>query len=183
MVKLQKKYNHEDNLAIEKAVVFLVTQFQQSGNNPKPVILHSMKVAFLLYSFNYTTMTIIAAILHDLIEDTKTTQQEISARFGQEVGRLVASLTFDRKISDRKTRYINEIDKAINFGKAASLIKAADLFDNSQFYHLADKKIQPLLLEKLQYFLDKSEPLVGKEPIWKQLLQQFQNVKTDLDLV
>ena len=55
---------------LEQAIIFLVTTFQQSGNNPKPVILHSIRVALFLYEYHYPEEVIIAGALHDLVEDT-----------------------------------------------------------------------------------------------------------------
>ena len=86
---------------LEQAITFLVTTFQQSGNNPKPVILHSIRVALYLYDYDYPDETVIAAVLHDLIEDTDCTIPEIEQNFGREVAQLVAANTFDTTIVDK----------------------------------------------------------------------------------
>ena len=80
---------------LEQAITFLVTNFQHSGNNPKPVILHSIRVAHFLYEYDYPEETIIAATLHDLVEDTDCTIIQIEEHFGREVARLVAANTFN----------------------------------------------------------------------------------------
>ena len=56
--------NRDLDHKLERAITFLVTTFQQSGNNPKPVILHSIRVALFLYEYQYPEETIIAGVLH-----------------------------------------------------------------------------------------------------------------------
>lgn len=67
--------------AIERAMEFLVHSFESSGDNPKPVILHSTRVGMDLYDRGYEQHVVIAGFLHDLLEDTDATAEEIrSAR-------------------------------------------------------------------------------------------------------
>ena len=58
---------------VEKAIKYLVDAIKQSGHNPKPVILHSIRVGLFLFNQNYNQDIVIAAILHDILEDTDTT--------------------------------------------------------------------------------------------------------------
>jgi len=61
-------------------------QFRQSG---EPYICHPLAVARILAGMRMNTESIVAAILHDVIEDTAITKEDIAARFGDEVAALI----------------------------------------------------------------------------------------------
>ncbi|OYV28250.1 MAG: bifunctional GTP diphosphokinase/guanosine-3',5'-bis(diphosphate) 3'-diphosphatase, partial [Halothiobacillus sp. 20-54-6] len=63
-----------------------VGQSRQSG---EPYISHPVAVAEILAGLHMDEATLVAAILHDVIEDTAVVREEIVARFGEEVARLV----------------------------------------------------------------------------------------------
>jgi len=162
---------------LEQAITFLVEMFQQSGNNPKPVILHSIRVALHLYDQDYPDEIVIAAVLHDLVEDSDCTIAAIEQNFGQEVAELVAANTFDATMAD-KTEYNREmLARCKAYGKMALLIKAADILDNSRYWHLlTDKELSRWLLWKIRYFLERSAPELEEEPVWKNLSQRYQEL-------
>lgn len=173
-------YTNSQNHLFEKAVGFLVKKITDSGNNPKPVILHSIRVTMILYNFNYEQDIIVAALLHDLLEDSSCVPDEIAETFGSQVAKLVSALTFDKTIVNRKTRFKDEIDKAIAGGRNSALIKAADLIDNSRYYHLAAEDIIPLLKYKFDYFTKTSKRLLKNEPILEVLNQRLEIIKKTL---
>ena len=74
---------------IEEAIKFLVFAIHETGHNPKPVILHSIRVGLHLYKLNYDKDIVTAAILHDVIEDTDTKIEEVKSKFGDKVAKLV----------------------------------------------------------------------------------------------
>ncbi|MDP9381795.1 MAG: HD domain-containing protein [Chloroflexota bacterium] len=78
---------------IESAIVFLVFQMQRTGRNSKPVVLHSIRVALYLHDRGYGGDVVVAAALHDLLEDSDTTLAQIEREFGAEVARLVEANT------------------------------------------------------------------------------------------
>src|SRR5207342_2417991 len=61
-------------------------QFRASG---EPYITHPLAVAKLLAEWHLDAQALMAALLHDVVEDTPTTKSEISKRFGRPVGDLV----------------------------------------------------------------------------------------------
>jgi guanosine-3',5'-bis(diphosphate) 3'-pyrophosphohydrolase len=61
----------------------------QRRRSGEPYITHPVAVADLLADLRLDAQTLIAAILHDVMEDTPNTKEEITARFGQEVAELV----------------------------------------------------------------------------------------------
>ena len=65
-------------------------QFRASGD---PFIIHPLEVAATLVETRLDTATVVAALLHDVVEDTDSTLDEITATFGKEVASLVQGVT------------------------------------------------------------------------------------------
>lgn len=165
--------NSNQDQQIENAIKFLVQKIDASGHNPKPVILHSIRVGLGLYNAGCAIDTVIATILHDLLEDTDTKLNEIETKFGSNVALLVEATTLDQTITDKTARYKENFDRAYKIGKEALIIRAADLLDNSNYYYLTNKDMQIWLCEKLKYFLEISKDLIGNEVIYKELIVRY----------
>jgi len=163
---------------MKKAKNFLILAIEKSGHNPKPVIKHSLRVANILEKFGYSEEVVIAATLHDLLEDSDTKVEEIEEKFGGEIADLVLANSFDENITDKVERYKENFDRLVKAGRKALVIKAADILDNSNYYHLADKKTFKYLLEKMDYFIKISKPALGKEPLYKNLLKELKRLRT-----
>lgn len=166
-----KQKNPADNIEIEEAIKFLVFSVEKSGNNPKPVITHSLRMAFYLDRLCFPKNLVIAAILHDLLEDTEIKIAEIESKFGKETGKLVTTCTFDKSIEDRTLRYQTNYGLALKSGKDALFLRAADLLDNSNYYHMVnDKTVYEGLLKKFDHFLKVSKKIIGKNKVYKDLI-------------
>lgn len=122
----------------QDATAFLVHHFTTSGHNSKPVIWHSLRVAMRLYDEGFDRNTVLAALLHDLVEDTDVDIGAIRDEFGGEVARLVSALTFDATITDRAGRFQEHFERCKAAGPDAIAIMAADFLDNSFFYAPGD---------------------------------------------
>ncbi|HEY32230.1 MAG TPA: HD domain-containing protein [Dehalococcoidia bacterium] len=125
--------NPEDAQEIEEAVIFFVTRMLESGHNPKPVVLHSIRMGMYLYSYSYEPDIVKAAILHDIIEDSDTSIDEIKERFGEKVAQLVQANTFDYTVGDRAAQGEECLQRCLRYGRDALIVKAADKLENS-FY-------------------------------------------------
>jgi GTP diphosphokinase / guanosine-3',5'-bis(diphosphate) 3'-diphosphatase len=106
LINQLKTYVPEPNIElISKAYCFAAKhhsdQFRRSG---EPYITHPLEVAVILTSMNMDTASIIAAILHDTVEDTDATFEEIEDLFGKAVRDLVDGLTKIAKIKFRSTQ-------------------------------------------------------------------------------
>jgi guanosine-3',5'-bis(diphosphate) 3'-pyrophosphohydrolase len=122
------------NEAFVQAVLFAVKKHanQTRKLNGEPYVCHPIRVAMLLFNrigplFSAPYQ---AAVLHDVLEDTDTTFEELEATFGREVAMLVRELTNDKLEIARlgKTEYLRV--KMIQLSENALSIKLCDRYDN-----------------------------------------------------
>jgi len=173
--------NPETDKQIEEAIKFLVFAIHESGKNPKPVILHSFRVGLHLYNLGYKKEIVIAAILHDVIEDTNVEIEEIESKFGKKIARLVEANSFDESIEDKTERYKENFERCRKLGKDALIVKAADFFDNIDYYHLAStKELAKWLLGKLKYFIENSKSELKNEALYKELVKKYERIAKTL---
>jgi (p)ppGpp synthase/HD superfamily hydrolase len=100
---------------------------------PHPYINHPITVAHLLADTGGVTdlVTLMAAVLHDTIEDTKTTAEELEAQFGRTVRKVVEEVTDDKSL-EKAVRKQLQADHAPKLSKEAKAIKLADKIANVQ---------------------------------------------------
>lgn len=167
---------------IERAIIYLVNSFEVSGSNPKPVVLHSIRVGMDLYERGCEKRVVIGGLLHDLIEDTAVEKDEIGSKFGEDVSDIVEATSFDKEIEDYVDRYRDTLDRCFKGGRGPVLVKAADILDNSNYYHLADsEELQKNLIEKMKFFIDRSEPYIGDERLHQELQDRYSIIKERID--
>ena len=65
----------------------------QTRSSGQPYIIHPLSVSYILLELGMDTDTICAAMLHDVVEDTPVTLEEVKKRFGQDVAMLVDGVT------------------------------------------------------------------------------------------
>ncbi len=165
----------------EEAIKFLVFAIHKSGKNPKPVILHSIRVGLHLYNLSYDKDIVIAAILHDVIEDTDVKIEEVETKFGQKIAKLVEANSFDESIIDKTERYKENFERCRTAGKDSLIVKAADFFDNADYYHLASTNgLAKWLLEKLKYFIDNSKNILQDEALYEELVKKYKKIAKTL---
>jgi guanosine-3',5'-bis(diphosphate) 3'-pyrophosphohydrolase len=165
---------------VEEAITFLVDTYSISGYNPKPVILHSLRVALYLLECGYEKDVVIVGVLHDLLEDTKVTEEEIEQRFGLKILTWIKALTNDSTITDSVRRYEDLFARTIAGGRECVVIKAADLLLNSIYVKMVPDIVgQQNLIEKERYFLDLVSAF-GNEPAVQGLVERYQQEKARL---
>lgn len=168
----------EEDEEIERAIRYLVHSFESSGDNPKPVILHSTRVGMDLYDRGYQKHIVISGLLHDLLEDTNVTSEAIRSKFGKDVADIVEAASFDEDIDNYLERHYDSYKRCFELGRSAVIVKAADILDNSDYYGMGDsEELQKNLLEKMEYFIDRSEPYIGEEDIYQELNDKLPLVK------
>ena len=167
---------------IERAIQYLVRSFEASGDNPKPVVLHSIRVGMDLYNREYEQHIVIAAILHDVIEDTDVTAGEIRSKFGDDVANIVKAASFDESIDDYLERHYDIHRRCFELGREAALVKAADILDNSDYYHVGESdELRGNLLAKMEFFIEGAQASIGDERLYDDLLDKHSVVTDRLD--
>jgi len=108
---------------------------QRRKYNDRPYIQHPARVAGRVAAHPRATEAMVAAaFLHDVVEDTPHTLEEVSAEFGLEVARLVAELTNPSKGSKAPRRERKQLDRdhLAQVTLEAWIIKLLDRIDNLQ---------------------------------------------------
>lgn len=92
-----------------------------------PYINHPLQVVDALASEGGVSdlKTLMAAVLHDTVEDTDTTFEELVERFGAKVARVVKELT-DEKMLSKVQRKREQVERAPQLSKRAALVRLAD---------------------------------------------------------
>jgi len=100
---------------------------RRKGPSAEPYVNHLLEVAELLArtADHLDTNLIVAALLHDTIEDTGVTREEIAALFGDDVAALVAEVTDDKSLP-KETRKALQIENAAKKSPRAQALSAAD---------------------------------------------------------
>ena len=95
LVEKVKKYDPNSNIELlEKAYYVSKTAHEgQQRNSGEPYIIHPVEVAIILAEMELDCTALVAALLHDTIEDTTCTYDEIKVQFGVEVADLVDGVT------------------------------------------------------------------------------------------
>jgi guanosine-3',5'-bis(diphosphate) 3'-pyrophosphohydrolase len=137
--KLIKKFSEQDEKRVLQAFEYAKEQHHgQMRDENIPYIIHPVRVAnILMEEINYYDPdVIIAALLHDVVEDTPVKIKEVGKKFGKEVKRLVAGLT---RIKSRETKY-SKFKKTAKSDYRTRVIKCADVLDNIRSWPLSTKK-------------------------------------------
>ncbi len=103
----------------------------RKGATAEPYIVHPLGVARYLSEVGQVTDydVLIAAILHDTLEDTETTPEEITELFGAEVCGFVQEVTDDKDLP-KAERKLKQIEHAPNLSHSAQQVKLADKISN-----------------------------------------------------
>lgn len=119
--------------AIKKAAALHKDQ-SRKGEDKCPYITHPYSVAIILSNYTEDEDVIVAGLLHDTIEDTKYTLEELEKDFGAQVKEIVVGVTEiymddddKNKWENRKQRYLNNLREA---NDKSVLVSAADKLHN-----------------------------------------------------
>ena len=180
LVEKVKSYDpSSDEDALNRAYVFAMrahgNQKRESGD---PYFSHPLEVAEILTDYRLDTNSIITALLHDTIEDTDATSEEIEEQFGVEVAQLVDGVTKLTQIELQS----EESDQAENFRKLVLamsedirvlLVKLADRLHNMRTLHFIGnrEKRRRIALETMEIYAPLAER-IG--------MQEFKNELEDL---
>jgi GTP diphosphokinase / guanosine-3',5'-bis(diphosphate) 3'-diphosphatase len=104
---------------------------RRKGADASPYINHPIAVANVLANEAHITdpVTLAAALLHDTIEDTDTTADELAAEFGSEITAIVLEVTDDKSLPKQQRKRL-QIEHAATLSDKAKLVKLADKICN-----------------------------------------------------
>jgi (p)ppGpp synthase/HD superfamily hydrolase len=144
----------------------------RNGSGGLPYIEHPRMVAATLAARDYPEATLAAALLHDVVEDSDTTVEELRAEFGDEIADLVAALSDDESIESYRHRKDEHRRRVADVDGDALAIYAADKLTNmttlrvaieSEGMRVADEYKVPLTL-KLEVWEADAAMLATTEP-------------------
>ncbi|MGE5379550.1 MAG: RelA/SpoT family protein [Methylocystaceae bacterium] len=154
------EYNpHGDILLVSRAFIFArEAHHLQLRNSGEPYIIHPLAVAHILTELELDAITISAALLHDVVEDTDATLEDLIAEFGEEVAFLVDGVTkLSRLEFKTKEEAQAENLRKMFFAMAQDirvvLIKLADRLHNMRtLSHQPPDKQKEIARETLEIF-------------------------------
>ena len=132
---MQGRISDEDMVRVREAYAFAAEAHkEQRRKTGEPYIIHPIAVATIVAKeLELGANPVIAAFLHDVVEDTDTTIDEIREKFGNDVAFLVNVVTKQKKASSEKSKQVDnyrQILASVQYDVRAILIKLADRLHN-----------------------------------------------------
>ena len=156
---VQANRPNEDVSLIRKAWEFCVKHHEgQMRASGEPYIIHPLEVAEVLAEMKLDSTAIAAALLHDAVEDTPATSEEIAAGFGDQVAHIVEGVTKIDKIQfanreDRQAENVRKMLLAMVSDVRVVLIKLADRLHNMRtLEHLKPDRQEAIARETLDIY-------------------------------
>lgn len=136
---MKANHKHHDAKAISKAAEYMSQKhegvFRVSG---EPYSQHPLRVALRIAEWGFESPVVISALLHDVLEDTETTAEEIADMFGKPVAVMVDAVTkikkalddHEVKLSKSERARLSDIHMLHTMDDKSLFIKVADRIDN-----------------------------------------------------
>ncbi|MBW3097837.1 RelA/SpoT family protein [Pseudohoeflea coraliihabitans] len=166
LVERVQFYKPDVNEALlNKAYVYAMQKHgKQKRASGDPYISHPLEVAAILTEMKLDESTIAVALLHDTIEDTSATRQEIDGLFGEDIGRLVEGLTKIKKLDlvSKRAKQAENLRKlllAISDDVRVLLVKLADRLHNMRTLEYVPEEKRARIAEET---MDIYAPLAGR---------------------
>jgi len=166
LVDRVRAYNpNTDEDMLNRAYVYAMKAHgEQKRASGDPYFSHPLEVAAILTDLKLDDATIVAALLHDTIEDTESTRAEIDEIFGTEIGALVEGLTKLKRLElvSREAKQAENLRKlllAISDDVRVLLVKLADRLHNMRTLEFVPPASRRRIAEET---LDIYAPLAGR---------------------
>lgn len=171
---------------LEKALIFAITAHkgQVRKGNGRPYILHPISVMSRIFANKESKnmyMLACAAILHDCIEDTEVTLEDIIKEFGPQVAAIVDELTLDKSQYEaigKKEYLAQELNIMSSYALA---IKLCDRLENVCDMKDMDEKFQQYYTKQTRYILSKLNRHLSETH--KNLIKQIEGECSKYDLI
>jgi len=199
IISLLNNPSKEDTELIKKAAAFAEkAHLGHKRNNEEPYYNHLFQTAKNIAELGMSATTISAGFLHDVIEDAKTTEQEVEKEFGKEILFLVQGVTKLGKIkyigTNRYNESLRKLFVAMSQDIRVLIIKLCDRLHNMQTLQHVDKEKQMRIaketleiyapiayrlgIKKLQRDLEDSA-FVFVEPVEAEKVKKIMKMKRD----
>ncbi|MEY4056370.1 MAG: hypothetical protein RL519_1705, partial [Pseudomonadota bacterium] len=176
-----------DEAMLNRAYVYTVqkhgTQKRASGD---PYFSHPVEVAGLMTELKLDQDTIITALLHDTVEDTLATTEEIERLFGPDVARLVDGVTKLSKIevmseNERAAENLRKFLLAMSEDIRVLLVKLADRLHNMRTLHFikSDEKRRRIARETMEIYAPLAERVGMYEYMREMQLLAFEQLEPE----
>lgn len=170
LLKAQNAYKEEDYAAVSRALNFAREKHEgQKRITGEDYVIHPVAVATILLDLGLDSDTVIAALLHDVLEDTETKGEEIQAAFGQNVLAMVEGVTKLTRLNiNPAARKDEQAEQAENIRKLfmamakdirVLLVKLADRLHNMRTLDALNHEKR---LRKSRETMDIYAPLAGR---------------------
>lgn len=136
LISLIKEYNEEEIENVIKAYDFArIAHKDQTRESGEPYIIHPVNVCINLAKFHADGATLVAGMLHDVVEDTEYTIEDVEERFGSDVAKLVLGVTkisnlHFSSLDEARDANIRRIITSLNDDVRIIIIKLCDRLHN-----------------------------------------------------
>jgi GTP pyrophosphokinase len=188
LVERVKEYDPDaDEVLLNRAYVYTVqkhgTQKRASGD---PYFSHPVEVAGLMTDLKLDQETIITALLHDTVEDTLATIEDVEANFGTEVARLVDGVTKLSKIeampeNERAAENLRKFLLAMSEDIRVLLVKLGDRLHNMRTLHFikSPEKRQRIARETMDIYAPLAERVGMYEYVREMQMLAFEQLEPE----
>ncbi len=159
LIRVKANRSNDDISLIRKAWDFCVKHHEgQMRASGEPYIIHPLEVAEVLAEMKLDSTAIAAGLLHDAVEDTSATNEEVEAQFGEQVAHIVDGVTKIDKIQfanreDRQAENVRKMLLAMVSDVRVVLIKLADRLNNMRtLEHLKPDRQEAIARETLDIY-------------------------------
>ncbi len=173
--RVSKSYTPEEIEKIKKAYAIAAEAHEgQKRLSGEPYIMHPLNVALILSKLGMDDDSVVAAILHDTVEDTKLTYNDVKSIFGQTVADLVEGVTKIGKVplqtkEEQQAENIRKMLLAMSRDIRVIIIKLADRLHNMRtLMFKPEQRRREIALETIEIYAPIAHRL-GIRPIKEEL--------------
>ncbi|MFZ0731810.1 MAG: bifunctional (p)ppGpp synthetase/guanosine-3',5'-bis(diphosphate) 3'-pyrophosphohydrolase [Candidatus Sulfotelmatobacter sp.] len=159
MKRMQESRPHDDLTIVKKAYDYSLKHHEgQSRASGEPYLVHPLEVALVLAEMKMDPVAVAAGLLHDSVEDTSVTIQDIRQEFGEQVAHIVEGVTKISKIDfatreEQQAENLRKMMLAMVDDIRVVLIKLADRLHNMRtLEHLAPERQRKIAEETLEIY-------------------------------
>lgn len=146
------------NTKFEDTERFITNHLKNINNPRKPVLAHDIRVGLYLYERKYSDDIVLASLLHDILEFSEVTEDDLTQKYSQNVIDIIKANTKDDTIRDPKSKTDELIKRCIENGENALIVKTADIMDSFKYYTGQNN------IEQLKYCMRNANAIMKHKP-------------------